>query len=237
MVADRVLFLESRPSYFVVRLLRQRLRSRPGFRPPSPDSVFVPRPQETTLSRIFSRILLLALVSGCARADTYTVNFRADTPTSHDVLPYPREQVWAMLPLAYADLSLPAVEAAGGEWELLTPQLRVANQLYGLRNSEFMDCGHDMGSASRENSAEIKLALITRLEQTGPDRTVVRTQMDAYARRRDTASDFVYCRSLGRLEKALAELLEHRLRTGDTTLPAHAPADALKGNVRRDRRP
>lgn len=161
-------------------------------------------------------LLILAplLLAGCAGAGgatpTYAVKYRADAPVSRHVLPYPPETVWQALPLAYRDLQFPAGPVSRGEMEFTTPQLRVQGQLYGRRNSEFIDCGVvDLGRAL-EDHGEVMLAMITRLEAEG-NGTVVMTQIDAYARRRDVASDVVSCTSRGVLEEAIVTALQRRL--------------------------
>lgn len=165
--------------------------------------------------------LLLALLLGaCGGAAggsrAYSVTFRLDAPSSRHVVPYPPEAVWRALPGAYADLRLPAGPTARGRMEITTPQLRVQDQLYGRRNSEFIECGVVDGGRPLEDHGEVMLAMITRLEPAAAGSTVVRTQVDAYARRRDVASDPVYCASRGVLEEALVRMLLDRLRQGDT---------------------
>ena len=160
-------------------------------------------------------ILLIPLaLAGCAGSaggpTTYYVKFRDDALTSNDVLAYSPEAVWRALPLAYADLRFPAGPTSRGLMEFTTPQLKVQGQLYGLRNSEFIECGVvDQGQAL-EDHGEVMLAMITRLEAAGSG-TAVRTQVDAYARRRDVASDPVSCASRGVLEQAVLTALQRRL--------------------------
>jgi hypothetical protein len=157
---------------------------------------------------------ILLLVAACAPAagagpGTYHVTFRADAPSSRHVLPFPAELVWAALPRAYAELQLPAGPAERGRLEFTTPQLRVQGQLYGRNNSDFIDCGVVDGGGRLEDHGEVKLATITRLQGTDAG-TVVMTQVDAYARRRDVASDPIVCSSRGVLEEAVvAALLKH----------------------------
>lgn len=170
---------------------------------------------EATLMRTIQtvRLLPLLLLTACAPAGpgSYRVAFRVDGESSRHVVPYPVEAVWAALPLAYADLQLPAGPASRGEMEFTTPQLRVENQLYGRRNSEFMDCGIVGAGTRLEDHGEVTLAMITRLEPA-PGGTVVMTQMDASARRRDAASNLVECSTRGVLEEAVVDALLKRLR-------------------------
>jgi hypothetical protein len=167
------------------------------------------------------RILPLLLVAACASAgagpQTYHVAFRADGESSRHVVPYPAEAVWAALPLAYADLQLPGGPVSRGGMEFTTPQLRVQNQLYGRRNSEFMDCGIVAAGTALEDHAEVTLAMITRLVPASGG-TAVMTQMDASARRRDGASNLVACDTRGVLEQAVVDALLKRLRA-----PSAAP--------------
>lgn len=161
------------------------------------------------------RILPLLLLAACASAGTGPrpplVVFRVDGESSRHVVPYPVERVWAALPLAYADLQLPAGYVSRAEMELATPQLRVDNQLYGRRNSEFMDCGIVAAGTRLEDHGEVTLAMITRLEPA-PGGTLVMTQMDASARRREGASNMVECSTRGVLEQAVVDALLERLQ-------------------------
>lgn len=168
------------------------------------------------------RILAPLLLAGCAGAgrapSTYVVKFRADAPVSRHVLPYPPGAVWQALPLAYRDLQFPAGPASHGLMEFTTPQLRVQGQLYGRRNSEFIDCGVVDQGRALEDQGEVMLAMITRL-QSAEGGTAVMTQIDAYARRRDVASDPIPCTSRGVLEEAIVTALARRLRPGTTAAP------------------
>lgn len=173
--------------------------------------------------RLSILLVILAPLSlaGCASGaggPSYYVKYRADALTSNDVLPYPPETVWRALPQAYADLRFPAGPASRGLMEFTTPQLKVQGQLYGLRNSEFIECGVVDQGQPLEDHGEVTLAMITRLEPAQGNATAVRTQVDAYARRRDVASDPVSCASRGVLEQAIVSALVRRL--GGTPPPA-----------------
>ena len=159
---------------------------------------------------------LLGLAGACASGGggppEYWVKFRSDAHTSRHVVPYPPEEVFRMLPRAYESLGLPGGSprnAAGMEY--MTPQLGVRGQLYGKRNSEFIECGVVHNGAPLEDQGEVLLAMITRLEPV-PGGTAVLTQLDSYARRRDTSSDPISCISRGVLEDAIAEILLMHLR-------------------------
>lgn len=161
-------------------------------------------------------LLLAACASGAGGAGaagprTYHVTFRTNAPASRHVLPYPAEAVWAALPRAYGELQLPAGPAARDRLEFTTPQLRVQNQLYGRNNSDFIDCGIVVAGQRLEDVGEVMLAMITRLEP-GAGGTVVMTQVDAYARRRDVGTDPVVCSSRGVLEEAVVAALRKHLQ-------------------------
>ncbi|HYR12178.1 MAG TPA: hypothetical protein VEQ60_30610 [Longimicrobium sp.] len=165
------------------------------------------------LIRTFAILLFL---TGCASAAgagprTYHVTFRTDAPSSRHVLPFPVETVWAALPRAYAEMQLPAGPVTRERLEFTTPQLRVQYQLYGRKNSDFFECGVVDGGRRLEDHGEVMLAMITRL-QSGGAGTVVMTQVDAYARRRDVAADPVACSSRGVLEEALVAALRKHLQ-------------------------
>jgi hypothetical protein len=161
-------------------------------------------------------ILLLALLAACVSPemrDGHQVVFRADAMMVQNVLPYDADVVWSVVPQAYEDLGLTVVRnrnAPGREY--MTPQLRVRDRLYGMRNSEFIDCGSQIGG-SLEEIGEVTLALITRVDPVSGG-TAVRTQMNAYARRRDVSAQPVWCPSRGVLEQAVAESIQARLAAG-----------------------
>lgn len=166
------------------------------------------------LLRIVAPLLLAACAGAAGGPRTYVVKFRADAPVSRHLLPYSPEVVWQALPLAYLDLQFPSGPTARGLMEFTTPQLRVQGQLYGRRNSEFIDCGVVDQGRALEDHGEVLLAMITRLESAGGNGTAVMTQIDAYARRRDVASDVVSCTSRGVLEEAIVTALTRRLSQG-----------------------
>jgi hypothetical protein len=165
----------------------------------------------------FAGLLGLVMVSACAsggsgRTPEYWVKFRSDAHTSRHVVPFPPEQVVLVLPRAYESLGLPGGAPRGGNgMEFMTPQLGVRGQLYGKRNSEFIDCGMVHNGSAIEDQGEVQLAMITRLEPVAGGTAVI-TQVDSYARRRDTSSEPIYCPSRGVLEDAVAEILLMHLR-------------------------
>ncbi|HEU4883929.1 MAG TPA: hypothetical protein VFT45_16840 [Longimicrobium sp.] len=161
--------------------------------------------------RILPILFLAACASGGTGPKTYHVTFRADAPSSRHVVPYPAEVVWAALPRAYAEMQLPAGPTSRDRMEFTTPQLRVENQLYGRHNSDFIDCGTVHNGTRLEDQGEVKLAMITRLEPA-PGGTAVMTQLDAYTRRRDVASDYVACSTRGVLEEAVVAALLRNLQ-------------------------
>ena len=167
----------------------------------------------STILRCAWAVLLLA---GCAQAGqgpgTYYVRFRANAPASRHVLPYPPETVWQALPRAYAQMQMPGGPASRELMEFTTPQLRVRGQLYGRHNSDFIDCGIvDGGGRALEDAGQVLLAMITRLQPVDGG-TLVMTQVDSYARRRDVSGDPIYCTSRGVLEEAVVAALRDQLR-------------------------
>ena len=172
-----------------------------------------------SLLRLVTPLLLAGCAGAASRPATYSVKFRADAPSSRHLLPYPPETVWRALPLAYADLQFPAGPVSRGLMEFTTPQLRVQGQLYGRQNSDFVDCGVVDGGRRLEDHGEVMLAMITRLEAAEGNATTVKTQVDAYARRRDVASDPVYCSSKGVLEDAVMAALIRRLHPDAPAAP------------------
>ena len=171
---------------------------------------------------ILLSILIPLLLAGCGAAGgpaRYTVFFRANAPFERHVVPYPPETVRRALPLAYADLELPVGPTGREPMEFSTPQLRVQGQLFGRRNSEFIECGPAGPGGSLEDQGEVLLAMLTRLEAAEGNATAVITQMDVYARRRDVATNPVSCTSRGVLEEVVVAALLRRLRPAEPPAP------------------
>lgn len=165
------------------------------------------------IAALASLLLLAACASGGGGPRQYWVKFRTDGNMSRHVVPYAPADVWRVLPRAYDDLGFPGgAPQNGAGMEYMTPQLGVRGQLYGKRNSEFIDCGASHGGIALEDQGEVLLAMITRLEPAPEGGTLVMTQVDSYARRREVMNDPVSCTSRGVLENAIAEILLMHLR-------------------------
>jgi hypothetical protein len=151
---------------------------------------------------------------------TRVIEFRADVGTSEDTLAFAPEIVWSMIPHIFNELGLPATESADStDHAFLTPYLEVKGQLFGRRNHDFFQCQDNGFGMELADNANMIIALLMHVVPTGDGRTLLRTQVDGRARRRDIATNVVDCASTGVLEKALAEMVAQRLRE----MPAATP--------------
>ncbi|HEX8905672.1 MAG TPA: hypothetical protein VF771_12550 [Longimicrobiaceae bacterium] len=146
------------------------------------------------------------------------IEFRNDVQASEDTLPFTAEQVWSMVPHVFNELSLPASESADTAWhEFLTPYLQVRGRLFGRQNHEFFQCQDNGFGADLVDNANLTFAILMRVLPAGDGRALVRTQVDARARRRDIATNVVECTTTGFLEKALAQMIAQRLAEAAAT--------------------
>jgi hypothetical protein len=160
-------------------------------------------------------VLALFLVAGCTAGSSgrYVVSFRTDAGYHRETLPYPPAEVWRHLPEAYTALGLPGGTTTNGNGhEYMTPYLQVQGQLFGRRNSDFITCADGAAGAPLADRARVTLAMITRLEANRTGDTDVLTQIDAYAHRRESSTNHVYCNTTGLLERTVVEMLTRMLR-------------------------
>ncbi|HSU14377.1 hypothetical protein [Longimicrobium sp.] len=175
------------------------------------------------MRRIF--LIALAAVPLCATAaaaqqgstpmqqGNRVIEFRADVGMSEDTLAFAPELVWSMVPHVFNELGLPATESADStDHAFLTPYLEVRGQLFGRRNHDFFQCQDNGFGMELADNANMIIAMLMRVVPAGDGRTILRTQVDGHARRRDIATNVVDCASTGVLEKALAEMVTQRLR-------------------------
>jgi hypothetical protein len=138
--------------------------------------------------------------------------FRNDAPETRTRVAYPAAAVWKALTEVYAEMGFALATTANirGQ-EFLTPFMDIRGQLFGRRNSEFFTCQQFDMLGDLTNTGQLSFALRTRLEATDDGATVLHTQVDARARRRNTNTSAVDCTTTGKLEQALAQAVEQRL--------------------------
>ncbi|HYH80375.1 MAG TPA: hypothetical protein VEX86_11280 [Longimicrobium sp.] len=174
---------------------------------------------------IASAALVLALLS-CAirpaaaqeRERTLIVGFRGDVPRGEHPLGAPPERVAEALRQVYAEVGLPLVAATGRPNDYFTPYLQVRGRLFGRPNTEFFACQEDSFGGNLAVTGLVTFAILVQLRPENDGTTVMLTQMDARANRRNVTASPVECGTTGKLEAALVELVEQRLRA-----PAPAP--------------
>ncbi len=166
-------------------------------------------------------VALLPLFAATAAAQgggTTIVAFRSDIPQWEHEFAYPPEQVVQAVKAVYEQISMPLLQSSENEQDLFTPYLRVQRQLYGRNNSEFFACQEaDITGGSLADRGSVVFAILTRVRPKRGGGTVLQTQVDARATRRDVASNAVECATTGVLEKALIEMVGQILR--DTAPP------------------
>lgn len=157
-------------------------------------------------------MLVLANPAAAQRHDRSSSIFRDDVPETRTRIARPAADVWKALTEVYAELGFPLSTTANPRaQEFLTPFMDVRGQLFNLRNSEFFACQQFDTLGDLTNTGQISFALRTRLEPADDSATIVSTQVDARARRRNTTATSVECASTGKLEQALAQAVAQRL--------------------------
>jgi hypothetical protein len=183
------------------------------------------------IPRPTSRVLLVALAvallpvawrpAAAQEGRTTIVAFRTDLPQSEHEFAAPPEYVVQAVQAVYAQIGLPLLQDSQNRQDLFTPYLRINRQLFGRNNSDFFACQEtDIVGGSLADRGMVVFAILTRVRPGRNGVTVMQTQVDARATRRDVASGPVECTTTGVLEKALITMVDQILRD---TAPPPAP--------------
>ena len=90
-------------------------------------------------------------------------------------------------------------------------------------NSVYFDCGMGL-SGPRADMYQVTFAIVTRVTTHSANETLVETLVDGRARDRATSGSDVTCSGTGRLERAIADLPRHQLRSCVAVVQRHGPA-------------
>jgi hypothetical protein len=177
--------------------------------------------------RMIGYMLALAVLTGCAASgptsgaprdplqapERFSIVYDADAFELATELAIAPDRAWEVLPAVFRDLGLPAAASSNArERVMMTPHMRVRGELYpGELTSSYLDCGSASTGGARADSYEVTFVIIARLTALDESRTKVETIVDGHAQdplRRGS----VRCRSTGRFEEQLNELLARRGR-------------------------
>jgi hypothetical protein len=124
----------------------------------------------------------------------------------------PVEQVWGLLPRAYAALG---IVGGGGDARGATfdsaefhPRRLDGGQLL----SAYIDCGRGITAVPRADEYAITMAVRTQLTPAADGGTVVATTVQAFGKPQAVGGNTVYCPSVGKLEARIIELVLQSLR-------------------------
>ena len=126
-----------------------------------------------------------------------------------DVVDAPVDQVWSALTQVYRDLELPVSMQSFPDGSIVAEAFRLT-RIDGRRASRWVDCGTDMtGPVADDATVTAFVASVIDAAPAGDTR--IRTQVEASARRRDSATGDLHCTTTGRLEALIVERIQARL--------------------------
>lgn len=119
------------------------------------------------------------------------------------------DAVWPALGAVYEALELNVTSRSRPDGFVAAEGFRMA-RIDGRRPSRWVDCGVDITGPVADD-AFVTATVATFLEADPTGGTVVRTQVDASARRRDSATGDLHCSPTGRLEALILERIREHL--------------------------
>lgn len=126
-------------------------------------------------------------------------------PSTRVTIPASREEVWQLLPGAYAAAGLPEPTLDAAQWVGAVQQHTVRRTLGRQRLATFLECGRTM-TGDRADTDRIRLSVWTWVEGEGTSSTV-RSRVEATATAVDGTSGSFTCTSRGELEARIAAAL------------------------------
>lgn len=134
----------------------------------------------------------------------------AEEPGRAD-LAVPLDQVWELLPAAYASLSIPITVREPANHVIGAERMRTHHYLGDVRLSKLLDCG-DIEGTLNADTFDVNLSMLTQLRPNSAGGTTVITRVDAAAKPASTAGQYNSCASTGQLETRLVRYIESQLR-------------------------
>lgn len=117
------------------------------------------------------------------------------------------DSVWRVLPRVYEMLEVPEAGIAPDGTRMYGARNIRPRRIDGNRLSTYIDCGMGITATPKADEYQVTLTLITQLDPAEDGATRVETRLEATARPRATSGAPASCRSLGRLETRVADLL------------------------------
>lgn len=117
----------------------------------------------------------------------------------------PIDRVWRALPAVYDSLGIPVDRLEHDKHIIGNPGFELRRRLGGVPLRRYLDCGDAQGGPSAD-TYEVTLSVLTELQPTETG-TSAATVVQATARPVTFAGERTACKSTGRLERRVAELL------------------------------
>ena len=134
--------------------------------------------------------------------------FVPDQAVRTDTLQIYPAQAWAVVARAYADVGLPPGTAQEGMRTYGVPRMTLRRELSGTPLARFVSCGATMGIPNA-NTYDVTLSVISRLTGFDQNKTIVQTQIRAFARPTGVSANPITCSTTMELERRIANLIEH----------------------------
>jgi hypothetical protein len=155
--------------------------------------------------------LATSQTSVSAAATTPKITTEAPVVAGRADLAVPPDKVWALLPAAYASLSIPISVNEPANRVIGVERMRPHHYLGDVRLSKFLDCGEIEGTLNAD-TFDVNLSMLTQLQPNSAGGTTVVTTVDAAAKPASTAGQYSSCTSTGQLETRLVRYIESQLR-------------------------
>lgn len=118
---------------------------------------------------------------------------------------------WRALSTAYQELGIPVTTVNQPALYLGNLQFKTGSRIGGKMLGDYFDCGSDM-TGNIANHGELIISTVSQLKPAGDGQLQVTTQVKAVGRPRGgTSTDYSPCRSTGRLEQRVGDLVAQAL--------------------------
>jgi hypothetical protein len=125
------------------------------------------------------------------------------------VIDAPVRDVWMALEDVYADLELEVTTSIPGDGLLVAAGVRL-RRLEGRRPSYWVDCGSGMTGPVADD-ANVQITVSSTLSSGGGRSSILGVQVEAWGRRRDSATGDLYCSTRGRLERLIHDAVAEKV--------------------------
>jgi len=140
------------------------------------------------------------------------VRLRSTGGPTVNVVTFPLEQVWQVLPAVFDSLGIPTTDVDVIQHVIGSSGFKAHKRLRNVALSKLIDCGSTQGFPSADEY-DVKLSVLTQVERHDKAATSIATRVEAEGRPMAFSGTYSRCTTTGKLETTIAAAVLRRLQS------------------------